>query len=52
MTTPPMTLRVKALLRYINECEEGGEDLLNTYDTCTTCGDGFLRTLLVALERL
>ena len=64
LRTPPTTLAgVKALLRYVAECEEAGDDILATYmnmdgDAAATAfertmgGEVFLRTLLTALERL
>ena len=52
MTTPPTTLDgVKALLGYVAGCEEAGDRILcGIVDE--TAGNGFLRTLLAALESL
>jgi hypothetical protein len=63
LRTPPTTpAGMKALLRYVTECEEAGDDILQTHmdekDTEATAfartmgGEVFLRTLLTALEGL
>jgi hypothetical protein len=55
LRTPPTTLAgVQALLRYVIACEDGGDDILNTYvdDDGTIGGEILLKTLLTALEHL
>ena len=55
-TTVPTTLvGVKALLAYIVECEEQGDEICETYleqNGDETCGELLPVTLLTAIERL
>jgi hypothetical protein len=64
LSTPPTTLRgMRALVRYVTECELGGDNILATfmsddYDPAdparerTMGNEVFFQTLLITLERL